>query len=84
MSRTDVHRPWRVQVADPANRFRIYDSGGWGMFPRFNACGCRMCTGQLARKMKRRSERSWWKSQRVLILTDRSERDWPDRFEGKW
>jgi len=47
MSRTDVHRPWNVQVADPYNRpYRIYCS--WVdpvPYFTFATCGCYLCKG---------------------------------------
>lgn len=70
MSRTDVHRPWPVQVADPYNRHRFYRFASWPdrmeLVPVKNfACGCKMCTGQLGRKKARRQERTWWKNTRA-------------------
>jgi hypothetical protein len=83
MSRTDVHRPWKVQVEDPYNRHRI-QFVGTEPWPLYNTCGCSLCVGQHGRKQRRRMERGWWKSQRKLILTGRSERDWCPKFEGTW
>lgn len=47
MSRTDVHRPWRVQVADPHNRHLLYRYPMWpwqmALTPFRNLfCGCRL------------------------------------------
>lgn len=62
MSRTDVHRPWRVQLADPHNRHLFYRYPAWpwamSLTPYKNiGCGCAMCTGQPGRKRTRRAER---------------------------
>lgn len=65
MSRTDVHRPWPVQVADPHNRHRFYRYPAWPSWgvelaPVKNfACGCKMCTGQVWRKQGRRQDRHY-------------------------
>lgn len=80
MSRTDVHRPWPVQVADPHNRHRFYRFASWPdrveLVPVKNfGCGCKMCTGQLGRKLSHRQERTWWRRQRHHILTTA----WEDR-----
>jgi hypothetical protein len=46
MSRTDAHRPWQVQEADPlVQDFYWYWSGssyGWTKMPLRRTCGCRM------------------------------------------
>jgi hypothetical protein len=62
MSRTDVHRPWRVQLADPYNRHLFYGYPAWpwemGLAPIKNiGCGCSLCTGQPGRKRARRQDR---------------------------
>lgn len=62
MSRTDVHRPWQVQLADPYNRHLFYRFQIWPwehtLMPFKNiGCGCWRCTGQLSRKCTRRAER---------------------------
>lgn len=62
MSRTDVHRPWAVQVKDPHNRHLLYSFQVWPwqheLLPIKNiGCGCSMCTGQHGRKAARRAER---------------------------
>ena len=62
MSRTDVHRPWRVQVVDPYNRHLLYR---WRIWPwkveitsfRNMGCGCGLCTNQSGRKVGRRRYR---------------------------
>ena len=66
MSRTDVHRPWRVQREDPDNRHRLYRFPTWSTqppepFPTYNICGCRMCTGHHEMKAERRRSRHLWK-----------------------
>lgn len=61
MSRTDVHRPYRVQLADPYARHLFYRYGSFRgetlRAPIRNLCGCRMCTGHHWRKAERRRER---------------------------
>ena len=62
MSRTDVHRPWPVQLADPHNRHLLYRYGtfqGEVLLTSYRnlGCGCRMCTGHHERKADRRRER---------------------------
>jgi len=62
MSRTDVHRPWAVQLADPHNRhlFYRYPARPWetGLAPIKNLyCGCHLCTGHRERKADRRAQR---------------------------
>jgi hypothetical protein len=62
VSRTDVHRPWPVQLADPHNRHLLYR---YPMWPHETAvtsfrnlgCGCRMCTGYFWRRWERRRDR---------------------------
>lgn len=67
MSRTDVHRPWRVQVTDPFERHRMYKHYDWGWgteyerLPLYHTCGCDMCTGRKGRHRERRKERALWK-----------------------
>lgn len=62
MSRTDVHRPWRVQTADPFNRHLIRQYATFRGEPLFTShrnlgCGCRMCTGHFWRRWERRRDR---------------------------
>jgi hypothetical protein len=64
MSRTDVHRPWRVQALDPFNRHRIRWVPENHLFgtelefhPLYQICGCPMCTGAPWRKAARRKVR---------------------------
>lgn len=61
MSRTDVHRPWAVQVADPYNRHRLYRQQRWPwehvLVPTYVTCGCNMCTGRPWLRRARRQER---------------------------
>ena len=58
MSRTDVHRPRNVQIADPHNRPGIVRYQGANVWPLWNTCGCPLCTGQAQRKLARRIERT--------------------------
>jgi hypothetical protein len=62
MSRTDVHRPWDVQLKDPYNRHLLYRYGAWPwemeLTPFKNMfCGCALCTGRHWRRYGRRQER---------------------------
>lgn len=62
MSRTDVHRPWSVQTADPYNRHLLRQYGWFRDEPLITSyrnlgCGCTLCTGQPGRKRARRQER---------------------------
>lgn len=63
MSRTDVHRPWHVQVADPYNRHLLYRFQEWPTQPpklipfRNFGCGCSLCTAKYERRRDRRRER---------------------------
>jgi hypothetical protein len=62
MSRTDVHRPWQVQLADPHNRHLLYRYPAWPWQVEWASyrnlgCGCHLCTGQPGRKRARRQER---------------------------
>lgn len=62
VSRTDVHRPWQVQVDDPTNRHLLYRYPAWPdrmeLWPVKNlGCGCRMCTGFYERRAERRRDR---------------------------
>ncbi len=72
MSRTDVHRPWRVQVADPYSRHLFYRYAVWpwqmGVTSIVSLCGCKMCTGQPGRKLARKQERVQWRSVRQELL----------------
>ena len=88
MSRTDVHRPWPVQLADPHNRHLFYRYPLWpwqtGLAPIKNiGCGCRMCTGHYTRKQERRRDRAWSRRQLHTIRTtpaaDRDTIDAPPR-----
>jgi hypothetical protein len=80
MSRTDVHRPWRVQVDDPYNRHRLLRFS-WRefdeMIPLYCACGCPMCTGRYARRLARKQERVIWRSirQELIKLQDHEDVD---------
>lgn len=83
MSRTDVHRPWRVQVDDPYNRHLLYRYPAWPWQTdliswRNIGCGCKLCTGQRGRKLARRQQRAAWRaSARRLLAESRSGR-WSD------
>ncbi len=62
MSKTDVHRPWAVQLADPYNRHLLCRYPMWpsqmALAPIKNfGCGCRLCTGHHWRKAQRRAQR---------------------------
>lgn len=63
MSRTDVHRPWRVQLADPYNRHLLYRYQMWPReAPELTSyrnigCGCRLCTSYHWRRQERRRDR---------------------------
>jgi hypothetical protein len=62
MSRTDVHRPWKVQVEDPYNRHLFYRFATWPwqmeLVPIKNfACGCPRCTNRFGRRRARRQDR---------------------------
>lgn len=88
MSRTDVHRPWDVQVADPNNRQLIRRYGTWHGEPLYTShrnlgCGCRLCTGQAGRKLGHRQDRVQWRSARALLLADH-ERDIPQIRHTAW
>lgn len=66
LSRTDVHRPWRVQVADPHNRHLFYRYPAWPWQTELTSfknlgCGCRLCTQYDWRKQQRRRERYGWR-----------------------
>lgn len=66
MSRTDVHRPWRVQVADPHNRHLLYCHPAWPWLVAYTSfrnlcCGCRLCTGYYWRKQQHGRERAAWR-----------------------
>jgi len=62
MSRTDVHRPWQVQLADPHNRHLLYRYPAWPWQMELTSfknlgCGCPLCTGHFGRKRARRQDR---------------------------
>lgn len=62
MARTDVHRPWSVQVADPYNRHLLYRYARWPWETALTSyknlgCGCSMCTGKHFRREARRRSR---------------------------
>ena len=73
MSRTDVHRPWPVQMADPYNRHRLFAFHTWSteepeLLPLYCTCGCPMCTGRYGRRLRRRQERVTWRSIRQELI----------------
>lgn len=73
MSRTDVHRPWKVQINDPYNRHILYrwqitGHEVWITSFRHIGCGCRMCTGHHWNRADRRRSRHQWKQRRIKLL----------------
>lgn len=76
MSRTDVHRPWDVQLKDPYNRhllyrFQVYSTEPPQLVPYKNiGCGCRMCTSYYWRKWENKSRRVQWRKERQDMLKD--------------
>lgn len=68
MSRTDVHRPWSVQEADPYERHRWYRSDIGNFLPVYQTCGCWMCTGRPWRKLGHRQVRVIWRSIRQELV----------------
>jgi hypothetical protein len=70
MSRTDVHRPWRVQLDDPYNRHRLVRFS-WHldeMIPVYNTCGCPMCTERYTRRLAHKQERVAWRKVRQDLV----------------
>lgn len=67
MSRTDVHRPWSVQEADPYERHRWYRFDG-GKMPLYQICGCPMCTWRYGRRLGHRQARVIWRSIRQELV----------------
>lgn len=62
MSKTDVHRPFTVQMEDPYNRHRVrwftrHATQIPDVLPLYNTCGCWMCTGHYERFLSRRHQR---------------------------
>lgn len=92
MSRTDVHRPWLIQLADPYNRHLVYRYAMWPVGEmaltsyRNLGCGCRMCTGHHGRKLARSQERVAWRSIRAQLLAavDRADADVPPLKGRAW
>lgn len=94
MSRTDVHRPYKVQVEDPHNRHRMLWLPNWRQgtglhpWPIYNTCGCNLCVDQLGRKHLRRQERSAWRQARQGLLKtpapDREDMDWYAPVSRRW
>ena len=93
MSRTDVHRPWCVQVADPYERHRMRRWYYWadqvehGWLPLYTACGCAMCTMRYWRRLQNRQVRVLWRRARQNLLKTLPE-DYPDMdvppLRGSW
>lgn len=94
MSRTDVHRPWTIQINDPTNRHLVYE---YAMYPgqpvemgrtsfRNLGCGCRLCTDHHGRRLKRRQERVAWRRLRAVLLAtpDREDVDVPPLRGSAW
>jgi hypothetical protein len=96
VSRTDVHRPYRVQVTDPYNQHRMLWRPNWGWgngrglepWPLYNTCGCNLCVGQLYRKHLRQQERGAWRQVRQGLLktqaADREDMDWYAPVSVSW
>lgn len=95
MSRTDVHRPFEVQVLDPYNRHRVRTtpmysdgSGGPSFWPLYNTCGCQMCSGQFWRRQNIRRTRAAWRAVRADLLKtaaeDRGDMDVPPLRGPEW
>ena len=64
MSRTDVHRPWRVQATDPHNRHRVRRLPAnsiafpdWEFWPLYNICACPLCSDKVGHKVRSRKVR---------------------------
>lgn len=78
MSRTDVHRPYRIQINDPDNRHRTRLSPTWAFlppepFPLYGTCGCHMCTGHNGRIANNGRRRAAWRRFRQELLKARFE-----------
>ncbi len=88
MSRTDVHRPHRVQQADPHDRQywmreELFGGRPGGLWPLRNLCGCKLCTGQPQRKIEAKRERAH--GRRHLRQVDRrSAADWDVPPRAAW
>lgn len=68
MSRTDVHRPYHVQQADPYERHRWYrfqsdSTVAPTLVPTYRTCNCtvRGCSGGEWRRGERRRDRHTWR-----------------------
>ena len=78
MSRTDKHLPNHLQRVHPS--WAQVQWTHWG-------CGCKLCTGQIDRKLNRRRERA---AQRAILAelvkcqTDRWDVDYHIPHIGKW
>ena len=89
MSRTDVHRPWPVQVKDPYNRHRLYRFASWPwemeLVPTYSVCGCRLCTGAEWNRAYRRGVRHNWKNVQAELLKSQDwDGDWLVEYYSGW
>lgn len=78
MSRTDVHRPWLVQIEDPTNRHLVisYGRNQENRYLLMHTCGCEMCTGRVYRKRQNRRNRiQWRKVSRELLKAQKDDLD---------
>lgn len=60
MSRTDVHRPYEIQLNDWHNRHRVYRYSSHHEVLcslTYSTCGCYMCSGWFWRREERRRSR---------------------------
>lgn len=59
MSRTDRHRPWVVQKADPYERHRWYRSWSGELYPAYRCCTCKhwYCWNGAVYRQERRRDR---------------------------
>ena len=78
MSRTDVHRPWRVQVTDPYNRHRLMRYGNeQELLPLYKACRCDHYGERAMRRYGFKQARVIWRSirQELVKLQDHEDVD---------
>lgn len=66
MSRTDVHRPHRVQQADPFERHRWRRFPAWPtdppeLIPTYRTHNCRACNDTTWKRQARRRDRHGWR-----------------------
>ena len=76
MSRTDVHRPWRVQEADPYERHRWYRYQD-EMWPLYKTCRCDHYGERANRRRGFKQARVIWRSvrQELIKLQDHEDVD---------